>query len=388
MFKERGGEMTTFQGETKPNNTQNPDSNNLTSTTSEMQGSPIPTPRDEQDALFYLPETPATVSDETAVVQNKEVASSIPVTTLAETATRMQIYPTAPPVDSHSKRRWIPLAAAGTVAAAVLGTMLAVNSSKSSETNSAVPLVPVAPENTIGAPLVPGVVTDQSTAIIESSTITLETPAATVAPVPVNPTIQTVETNVASEAAMPTKFEQTLSVEEMSAMSIEEFATLDYGNRAAFFYVSLPNLYPATPQEAFDPTIIPGFYWQAVVVSSLGIDPTLAAKYRSVFYYKTADNETGEMTDQYKETVDAAIEGGVNNGAADSVFVYRSNSEIQTGTFEEYENVEFTELSYATKQQSTQQILLEQTAQVFQITTTLKDGREIVTYPIGYQSSN
>ena len=178
---------------------------------------------------------------------------------------------------------------------------------------------------------------------------------------------------------------QTISIEAMEAMSIDEFAQLPYADRAAYFYTKIPNMPYAETGAAFDPTAVPGFYWQQIEQTAIGqANVEDGAKMISTLAYYVTNKDTGETLDSYMDTVNSILStGGAGVGISTSM-VYVANGEKQSGLDRDGNPIEFTNITYDITDRTTGDFISETTAQVFEIPIALEDGRTIITYPRGY----
>ena len=181
--------------------------------------------------------------------------------------------------------------------------------------------------------------------------------------------------------------EQTVSFEQMEAMSIEEFGRLPYVDRAAYAYLKNPTMAVAPVDETFEPSTAVGYYWQAIQSSAVSAaDTSDGAKIIAALDYYTTDLQTGELTDAYKTSVNSILETGGAGVGISEAFIHQGNGETQQGFDRSGNPIEFTNVTYAAFSTTGQgeQIGSERTAQVFQIPIKLSDGRTVMTFPRGY----
>lgn len=254
-----------------------------------------------------------------------------------------------------SNRVKIALAAAGALVLVAVGVVIGSQLGDGSQ-------VAADPEPTAEAPVVPGPVEG------ESPEPTEEDPGVE------NPGEGSVEI-----------YDQTVSVEQMDAMSIEEFAKLSYADRAAYFHMKAPNRSAATIDEVFEPEVVPGFFWQGIRIDAVGqSDPTEGAKMISALAYYTTEKSTGEATDSYMTSAASILNNGGSGVGISDVMVYVDHGTTQMGEDRDGNPIEFTNISYKLTSQTGEDVAPVRTAQVFQIPIRLDDGRVVVSYPMGY----
>lgn len=179
--------------------------------------------------------------------------------------------------------------------------------------------------------------------------------------------------------------EQVVSLETMEAMSLDEFVKLPYADRAAYAYLRVPELPSATPEEKFDPTAVPGYYWQQINQTGIGMEDSLVGTkiFSSIYYYVT-DKQTGEISESFQAIANEVSEyGGAGMGIGTSL-VYVDNGETQLGQDRDGNEIGFTNITYEVTDRETGEHISERTSQVFQFQLKLEDGRTIVVYPTGY----
>lgn len=209
-----------------------------------------------------------------------------------------------------------------------------------------------------------------STPNTQTTTSTIETQLKTTNP----------ETNNSSSLEV---YKQTISVEAMDAMTIEEFAKVSYANRAAYAYMKNPELNVADTKDTFDPTIIPDSYWQPIRKAALNAkDANEGAKIYSTTTFYTTNEQTGEISNEYQATVDSIISAGGVESIGDR-YIYVDNGVTQTGKDRDGNNIEYTNITFQpTRIKTGEPSQPEYTAQTIQVTIKLDDGRIIVTYPM------
>jgi hypothetical protein len=225
-----------------------------------------------------------------------------------------------------------------------------------------------------------------------NSEIAVETTAVTVDSTPdtqsTTSTIEAQPTTTSPEIKNPGSleiFEQTISVEAMDAMTIEEFAKVPYVDRAAYAYLKNPEFYEnaASIDEAFDPKIVVGFYWQPLRrLSIINKNVTEGAKSISALAYYTTDENTGEIDDSYQASVDSILKnGGIYENTSD-VMHYLGNGATQQGKDRDGNDIEWTNITYQYYSRQTGELEGPlYTTQILQIAIKLDDGRTIVAYP-------
>jgi len=198
------------------------------------------------------------------------------------------------------------------------------------------------------------------------------------------PTESTTATSTPStQTTSPDAVKQTTSVAAMDAMTIEEFAKLPYADRAAYLFMKVPKLNVASAQDAFDPTIIPGFYWQQMTIEAIGEKEALVGeKMISALSYVVTDGQTGELLSEYREVINNIQNEGGEGVGPGTTYLYKSHGETQTGRGPDGNDIEYTNITFQTTDISTGEAIgPEQTSQVLEIPIRLDDGRTIVAYP-------
>ena len=186
---------------------------------------------------------------------------------------------------------------------------------------------------------------------------------------------------------------QTVSIEAMDAMSLDDYAKLSYADRLAYAIAKTPSnsgFLRATESNELalkDPEMIPGYYWtQYLGISARYKDPIEAAKIGSTVNYYS-ENQQGNGVDPSYENTTSFIEKVVNNGLEiDDTYVYVKSGDWQTwkddrtGRTVDYMNITYKDVSSSTGNQIGQVV----TTQAIRVKVKLLDGTIVMAYPMGY----
>lgn len=212
-----------------------------------------------------------------------------------------------------------------------------------------------------------------------------ETPGEVVVPAPVETSPTDIPGSETEQGATQEVLVQTISVEAMDAMSIDQFATLSYADRAAYAYIKNPNLPSPDQTEEFNPAAI-GYYWDTLERTAISTaDTTEGAKTIAARIYYTTDKTTGSITEGYQTAVNSILNTGGEGVGMNGGIRYIDSGEFQTGFdrngVDEIEFINITTQRYDSKNVP---VGPEVTSQVIPTTIKLEDGRTIVTYPAAY----
>ena len=164
-------------------------------------------------------------------------------------------------------------------------------------------------------------------------------------------------------------YKQKVSMEVMDAMSVEKFAQLPYADRAAYTYTKWPDLHPATPDSAFNPDKVVGFYWQDLFLAAQSTDTVAeGAKIISALEYYSYDKVKNKISDAYQSEINFITETFDKDSTTDASYRFIDSGTEQTwidtdsGKDLNYTNITFNVINGANKE-----ISPETTVQVFQI---------------------
>ena len=256
-----------------------------------------------------------------------------------------------------------------------IGGGLAKNANKEN-----IPNLPVVTE-----PASPNVTTQPTPEITSVPAVVETTPTPTEAIAEATPTPTPEVTAGTSEV-----YKQKISMEVMDAMSVEKFAQLPYADRAAYAYTKWPDLHPATPDSAFNPDKVVGFYWQDLTLAAMsGDDINVQSKVISALDYYSYDYlkkriEVGYQSDiDYLKRIEALDKAAGVNVLITNSYQYIDSGDkqvwidVNTGKELEYTNITYNVVNGNGNKEP------EHTVQVFQMTIKLLDGRTIIAYPQG-----
>ena len=180
--------------------------------------------------------------------------------------------------------------------------------------------------------------------------------------------------------------EQTKTVGQMDAMSLNEFALLPYADRLAYTVAKEPGMIVYSPgnDAIFNlPQDIPGALWQSLETTSLSDgNTTVGAKSSSANLYYTAGLTDGTMNDSYKATSDSILATG-GQGVMDTNYpVFKDSGKWQSGTDRSGNPIDFINITSHVADTSTlEQKGSNETDQVVRQVVKLLDGRTIIYYP-------
>ena len=183
--------------------------------------------------------------------------------------------------------------------------------------------------------------------------------------------------------------EQTKTVEQMDAMSLNEFALLPYADRLAYAVAKEPGMVVYSPDNdpIFNqPQDIPGALWQTLESTSLSDgNTTVGAKSSSADLYYTVALSTGNMDDSYKALSDSILATG-GQGVMDTNYpVFEDSGKWQSGTDRSGNPIDFIDITSHIADTSTlEQKGSNKTDQVIRQVVKLLDGRTIIYYPRAY----
>lgn len=175
--------------------------------------------------------------------------------------------------------------------------------------------------------------------------------------------------------------EQKTSVEDMEAMTIEEFARLPYADRASYYFIKNPEAVLFGLNEELTLKQILGFYWNDMYYWSANGETSIdRAKYIAVHNYYTSDEKTGNLRPSYSAVTNSFINGYKSPAPR---FAYVDSGEPQIGVDENGNKIKFTNVTYNLKEPSGEPIETA-TTQVIELVIHLQDGRTGICYPRGY----
>ena len=177
--------------------------------------------------------------------------------------------------------------------------------------------------------------------------------------------------------------EQTISLEAMDAMSIDDFAKLPYADRAAYVYEKLPKLPCALLSDELNKMYITDYYQQTLKNGAISLtDTTEGAKVLGAYIYYSS-NEDGSINNNFKTNTDETVANGGGKSNAD-YSEYVTSGEVQDGVDRDGNKIKFINITYNKMDNDTQVKLSTHTDQIAIIPIKLDDGRTIVAYPSLY----
>jgi hypothetical protein len=201
--------------------------------------------------------------------------------------------------------------------------------------------------------------------------------------------------NTDTPEAIPTDehFIQSHSIEEMDAMTLEQFALLSYGDRLAYAVAKESN-FPVDNQQQADythshPESIAPRYWQNILGLAInGPDPNERAKVLGAMYYYTSDINTGAISDAYKSNADIAITYGGDGLGSSNGYKYIESGQWQQMSDAANTQLDYIDITYEPIDSHTGASKgSEQTAQAIRAQVKLLDGSVVTCYPMGYSTS-
>lgn len=184
-------------------------------------------------------------------------------------------------------------------------------------------------------------------------------------------------------------FEQTVTVEAMDEMSIEEFAQLPYADRLAYALAKVPDLADLLESDADlaiqDPRYITAGLWHRIRMESLGAYDTLVgSKIYSASQLYTTNLQTGEISPEFTASVES-IETAGGGVSLTQDLVYESHGDWQVGTDRLGNPIEFTNLTHVLYDRQGELVPDSQrTAQAVKVRVRTLDGVELTVFPMGY----
>lgn len=168
--------------------------------------------------------------------------------------------------------------------------------------------------------------------------------------------------------------EQETPFEVSGAMPIEEFAKLSYADRAAWAVsAGYSNIFDYLPEDInqIDWTDAPGRYWFKIQTEALAYeDPLDRQKIASIVDYYLCDNETGEMSEWFKENANYFLEEGGQGELPATILSYISSSEIKQDQVGSYVEITYDTTSYSTGEVTGK----KQTVKAYAIVVKMLDG--------------
>ena len=183
--------------------------------------------------------------------------------------------------------------------------------------------------------------------------------------------------------------EQTKTIEEMDALSVQDFAQLPYADRVAYAIAKNTSVvFYTTPDNDTiynQPKYIPAL-WQEVDGAAINdSNPTEGAKIVSANQYYTTVLNTNQLDDSYKAASDSVLQNGGKGVMVGTKETYDDNGQWQTGQDRSGNPIDFIDVTSHTADSSTGNQTGEiKTDQVVRQQVKLLDGRTIVAYPKAY----
>jgi hypothetical protein len=221
---------------------------------------------------------------------------------------------------------------------------------------------------------------DQSTDLSETESPT--TSEASTKPAPVQP-----EPSVDTRGLVGQVLLQKTTLEEMDAMSVSDWAKLDFADRFAWGYEHIGrsyNIISVDITEA-DFEVIPSLMWEhAFSISTNDADPDVRAKLAGAYRYYTTEKVHGEISPSYQQTIDSVVQNGGEGLGADIEFEASDHGSLQHGTDRDGNPIDFFNVTYNSGPEATYESSPERTSQAIRTPVQLLTGETILFYAIGY----
>lgn len=182
--------------------------------------------------------------------------------------------------------------------------------------------------------------------------------------------------------------EQTKTVEQMDAMSLQDYAKLPFADRLAYA-IDKNSTYPAIDAAAdpvtSNPELIPGYFWTPALNASYNnASSDERAKLTGSFVYYTTDKPTGEMSAKYTDAANLAVQNGGDGIGDDYSYQVTDHGELQHGKDRDGKDIDFMNITFKGGSNATIDTQPEQTVQAIRTEIKLLNGQTKLFYAFGY----